>query len=105
MIPIRRESKKENTCVLSFLMFYEDRKNTIFKVSSSVVYCIMNNYVCAYYLYFPQNKIHVANKVFENKTYNDISGIGIPELLMNIISCHGSTNGQLCVRYRLSTFF
>ena len=89
MIPIRRVSQKENTCVLSFLMFYEDRKNTIFKVSSSVVYCIMKNYVCAYYLYFPQTKLHVANKGFENITYNDISGIGIPELLMNIISCHG----------------
>ena len=89
MIPIRRVLRKENTLVLSFLMFYEERKNMIFKVLSSVVYCITKNYACADYLYFPQTQLHVANKGFENITYNDISGIGIPELLMNIISCHG----------------
>ena len=54
----------------------------------------MKNYVCAYYLYFPQTKLHVANKGFENITYNDISGISIPELLMNIISCHGFVNNM-----------
>ena len=42
----------------------------------------------------PQTKLHVkfANKVFENTTYNDISAIEIPELLMNIISRHGFFN-------------
>ena len=28
-------------------------------------------------------------EVFKNTTFNDISGIGIPSLLMNIMSCRG----------------
>ena len=35
---IRKLSSKENTSVLSLLMFYENRKNTIFMVLSPVVY-------------------------------------------------------------------
>ena len=54
----------------------------IFKVLSSVVYCIRMNYVCADYMCCLQTKIFVANKGVENTTYNDISGIGIPELLI-----------------------
>ena len=73
-------------------MFYENMNNMIFKLLSSVVYCIINNYGCADYLCCHKNKLHVANKGFENTTYNDISGIGIPELLMNIISCRGFVN-------------
>ena len=36
--------------------------------------------------------INIANKGFENTTYNDILGIGIIEILMSIISCHGFVN-------------
>ena len=89
MMPIRRVSRKENTCVISLLVFCENRKSAIFKLLSSVVYCIMENYICAYYLCSPQTKAHVSNELFENTTYNDISLIVIIELLMNIISCNG----------------
>ena len=63
----------------------------VFKVLSSIVYCIMDNYICFDYLCCPVTKLHVTNKEqeFENRTYNAVSGIVIPELLMNIISCHG----------------
>ena len=60
----------------------------IFKVSRSVVYCIINHYVCADYLCCPQTKLNVANKIFENTTINDISETGIIELLISIVSCH-----------------
>ena len=60
----------------------------------SVGYFILNNYVCADYLCCPQTKLHVTNNGFENKKYNDISGVGIPEILMNIISCHGFVNNK-----------
>ena len=72
-------------------MFCEDIKNVIFKVLSSIAYCIMEKYLCVDYLGCPQTKLHVTNKVkvFENRTYNAVSGIGIPELLNNIISCRG----------------
>ena len=74
------------------MMFDENRNNMIFKVLSSVVYCIIKNHVCADYLCCPQTKLHAENKGFKNTTYNDISGIGIPEILMKIISCHGFVN-------------
>ena len=50
----------------------------------------MENYLCVDYLCCPENELHVTNKgqVFENRTHNAVSGIGIHKLLMNIISCH-----------------
>ena len=61
------------------------------KLLSSVGYCIMDNYVCAYYLCCMKSKIHVhfVNKGFENTTYNAVSCVSIPGILMNIISCCG----------------
>ena len=46
------------------------------------------------YLCCPKTKLHVTSKGqgFENRAYNPVSGIGIPELLMNIISCDGFLN-------------
>ena len=61
----------------------------IFKALSLVVYYIIDNYVCADYVGCTKAKLHVANKIFGNTTYNDISGIGITGLLMNIISWNG----------------
>ena len=48
--------------------------------------------MCVYYLFLQPAKLSLAYKGFENTTFNDISGIGIPGLLMNIISCHGFVN-------------
>ena len=33
----------------------------------------------------------MGQRGFENTTFNDTAGIGIPKLLMNIMSCHGFT--------------
>ena len=41
MVFIRNFSRKENTRVISFLIFYENINRTIFKVLGSVVYSIM----------------------------------------------------------------
>ena len=97
MTPIRKVLNKEKTCVLSLMMLYENRKSMIFKVLHSVVYCIMENYVCVEYLCCPKTKLHVhfSNKGFENTTYRDILGILIPELLMNTISCNGVVNDKI----------
>ena len=42
----------KKTRVLALLMFYETRKNPkkVFKVLSCVIYTIISNYVCIYYL-------------------------------------------------------
>ena len=57
----------------------------MFKVLHSFVYCITENYACDDYLCSKEAKLHVANKGFENTTYNNISGIGIPERLLKKI--------------------
>ena len=64
MMPIRKVLGKQNTRVLSFMMFDENREKMVFKVFSLVVYCIVNNYVCADHLCYPQTKFHVSNKGF-----------------------------------------
>ena len=64
----------------------------IYYVLGSVVYCFTDNYPCINYLCLQQAKIYLENKVFENTTFNDISEIIIPELLMNSMSCHGFVN-------------
>ena len=66
MTPIRKVLRKENTRVLSLLVFYENIKNMIFKVLSSVVYYIIDKYVCVDYMCCPQPKlrVHFANKGF-----------------------------------------
>ena len=60
------------------------------------VYCITDRYVCVDYKCCTKTKINVTSKekVFENRTYNDVSGTGTTELLMNIILCHGFVNNK-----------
>ena len=53
MTLVRKVLKKGNNHVLSLLMFYENRKNMIFKVLSPIFYYIMDNYVCVDYLCSP----------------------------------------------------
>ena len=50
---IRNTIKKKNTCVLTLVMFCETRhKNATkyFRVLSCVIYTIIENYLCIYYL-------------------------------------------------------
>ena len=72
MIPTRKVLRKDNTHVISLLMFYENIKKMIFMVLISVVYCIMDNYFCDDYLCCQRAKTHFENKIFENNTLNDI---------------------------------
>ena len=78
MVPIIEVLRKDNTCVLSLIMLYDNIKNIISMVLRSVVYCIMDNYVCVDYLFLQQAKIYLVNKGFKNTTFNDISVIRIP---------------------------
>ena len=66
----------------------------IFKVLGSIVYCIMNNDICADYLCCQQAKLQFSDKGFETTTLNDISGIRITELLTNVISYHEFVNNK-----------
>ena len=66
----------------------------MFKVLSCVIYTIIKNYVCIDYL---GSEIFLSDlrlgqggsyKHF-NKIYDNVLGFGIPDLLMNLLSCHG----------------
>ena len=92
---IRATFAKKTTRVLALLMFYETRKNPrkYFKVFSCFIYTIISHYVCIGYLACQSKKNElpvVTGGGFKhgNKSYDKILEIGIPYLLMNLISCH-----------------
>ena len=91
MVSNRNVLDKDNTRVTALPILNENRKTMIFKVLGSVIYWIMDNYLCVDYLCLQQAKIYFAHKIFENKIFNNIQ-IDISEPLMNIMSCHGFVN-------------
>ena len=78
-------------------MFYETRKNPnkVFKVLSCVIYTIISNCVCIDYLASESKTISelpdgsVGGYKNEEKSYDKILRIGVPYLLMNLMSCNG----------------
>ena len=67
----------------------------MFKVFSCVIYTIIGNYVCIDYI--GSEKKHLSAlllfpggcyKHFNKRNYN-LLGIGIPYMLINLLSCHG----------------
>ena len=90
---------KKNTSVLELIMFYDTRADNprkAFRVLSCVIYNIMKNYFCIDYLDFrPKHlsEITVGSKMsskYGDKRFHRILVIGIPNLLMDLMSCHGS---------------
>ena len=67
----------------------------IFIVLSCVIYTIINNYVCIDYLGSERKKLSElrlgssGSYKHANKSYDNALGIGIPDLLINVMSCHG----------------
>ena len=89
---------KKNTRVLAFVVFYElgnisPRK--MFKVWSCVIYKIIDRYVCIDYLGTVKKKIgelrlgYTLSRKHDGMYYNNLFGIGIPDILLNMLSCHG----------------
>ena len=65
----------------------------VFMVLSCIVYSIIDNYVYINYLGCQSKKFSViySDKIFEDRGYNYLLSVGIPEFLMNLISFHGFT--------------
>ena len=63
----------------------------MFRVLSCVLYYVIENYFCIEYLCCQSKPLSVIcyDKMFASTSYNELPGIGIPEVLMNLISCHG----------------
>ena len=62
-------------------------------MSSCVFYSIIENHVCIVYLCCQYKKLIsiFSDKIFEQASYNILLGIGIIEVLMNLVSLHGFT--------------
>ena len=74
--------------VISLIMFYHNRMTVVYKVIVSVIYSYVDTFICIDYMGILQHKLSTSDKKFKNN-FNDFSGLGIPEILMNIMSCHG----------------
>ena len=93
--------------MLVLLMFYETRKNTkkYFKVLSCVIYTIISHYVCIDYFTCESKKLSElpvgtgGGFKHGNESYDKILGIGIPDLLMNLMSCHGFLKKKILLSY------
>ena len=81
--------------MLEFIMFYEKRADNIaYRLSSCVIYTIIKNYVCIDYLDFQKQLSEIpvgygGGSKHGDKRFDRILGIGIPDLIMNLMSCHG----------------
>ena len=85
---------EKDTCIIALVMFYDTKtkKNpkTLYMVLSFVFYWVIDDYLCIDYLYYTSKTLSVisSDKIFEEASYNKLLGIGTPEVLMNLISCH-----------------
>ena len=68
----------------------------MFRVLSCVIYTIISKYVCIDYLGYEKSKLsdlHLGctgkNKNSNDTDYDNLLGIGIPDLLLNLLSCNG----------------
>ena len=72
----------------------------MFKVLSFFVYTIIDKYVCIDYLCTINKRLSelkIVNTLItrhEDKDYNNLFGIGIPDILMNMLSCQGFINNN-----------
>ena len=60
---------------------------------SSVLCYAIENYVFIEYLccHYKTLSVISSDEIFEKENYNGLLGIGIPEVLRNLVSCHGFT--------------
>ena len=58
---------------------------------SCVLYSFIENYACIEYIGCQSKKLRVicSDKIFEDRSYNELLFIGIPEVSMNLISFRG----------------
>ena len=89
---------KKNTRVLALVIFYESgniNPRKMFKALSCVIYTIIDKYVCIDYLGTEKKKISylkigcTLSSKNDGMDYNNLFGIGILDILLNMLSCHG----------------
>ena len=100
---INKTLLKRNTRVLVLVVFYElgnINPRKMFKVLSCVICKIIDRYVCIDYLGTDIKKISelrlgcTLQTRHEGMNYESLFGIGIREILLNMLSCHGFYNNN-----------
>ena len=86
--------KKKNTCLLGLIMFYKTNglePKKMYRVLSCVLYSLVENYGYIDYLSFQSKTLSIifSKPTFEQTSFNILLCIGIPKLLLNLVSCHG----------------
>ena len=66
-------------------------------VIRSVIYTIIDNCICLEYTGLIQDKLSKHYNKFENTRVKNLSGLVIPDILINIMSCNGLS------KYSIST--
>ena len=79
----------------------------MYRVLSRVFYSIIENYVLIDYIYCQSKTLSriSSNRIFEQTSFNILLSIGIPEVLLNLISCHGfieKPNSTVILNWRSS---
>ena len=84
--------------MIALVIFYENRKTItrkMVRVFSCVIYTIIGKYVCIDYLSSEESKLCylrlcvTGRKKHYDTDYDNVLGIGIPDLSLNLLSCHG----------------
>ena len=101
MVPNRKVFKKNNICVISILMFYENRKIMIYKVLGSVIYCIIDNYLCVGFMCLQKVRLSLEHKylkrqhsmifqelAFHHYEWTSWCVIGLRKIINQLLSCN-----------------
>ena len=108
MVTIKDCLKKKNTCIMALIVIHENNggnEKKVYRVLSRVFNYLIDSYVCIEYLSCKSKTlISISSKPrFEETSFNIILGIGIQELLLNLVSCHCFTkkpNSTVILNFR-----
>ena len=94
-------SKKNKSVSIGYILWeWEKFIRKLFRILSSVICTIIKKYVCIDYLGSEKSKLSylkigcTGSSKHNGMDYNNILGIGIPYLLLNLLSCHGFLNNN-----------
>ena len=94
---------QKKTRVLALVIFYDSGEiiiRKLFRVLSCVIYTIVDKCVCIDYLVSKKSKLgdlkigFTGSRKHNGMYYNNLLGIGIPDLLLDLLSCHGFLNNN-----------
>ena len=92
---IKDKLSKHNIYVLSLIKFYGNRNILVYKVIGAVIYTIIDEYICLDYLDLLQEKLSKHDNNFKDTKFDYFTVLGIPDILINIISCHGFVKSSI----------